>query len=167
MIPSERMDTIMEKRYYIAYGSNLNIPQMRMRCPGARIIGTSEIKDYQLLFKGSKTGSYLTIEPKESSSVPVVAWEVTAEDEAALDRYEGFPTFYYKAEMKLPIKGIRSGKVRIRNTFVYIMHEDRPLGLPSNYYLATCLQGYRSFGFDKKVLAQAYADSDRRNGYED
>lgn len=157
----------MEKRYYIAYGSNLNIPQMRMRCPGARIIGTSEIKDYQLLFKGSKTGSYLTIEPKEGSSVPVVAWEVTAEDEAALDRYEGFPTFYYKAEMKLPIKGIRSGKVRTRNTFVYIMHEDRPLGLPSNYYLATCLQGYRSFGFDKKMLAQAYTDSDRRDGYED
>ena len=25
------------KRYYIAYGSNLNIPQMRMRCPGARV----------------------------------------------------------------------------------------------------------------------------------
>lgn len=167
MTPSERTDTIMEKRYYIAYGSNLNIPQMRMRCPGARIIGTSEIKDYQLLFKGSKTGSYLTIEPKEGSSVPVAAWEVTAEDEAALDRYEGFPAFYYKKEMELPIKGIKSGKVRIRNTFVYIMHEDRPLGLPSNYYLATCLQGYRSFGFDKKVLAQAYADSDRRNGYED
>ena len=25
----------MEKRYYIAYGSNLNIRQMRMRCPSA------------------------------------------------------------------------------------------------------------------------------------
>ncbi|MDO4306960.1 MAG: gamma-glutamylcyclotransferase family protein [Eubacteriales bacterium] len=157
----------MEKRYYIAYGSNLNISQMRMRCPGARIIGTSEIKDYQLLFKGSKTGSYLTIEPKEGSSVPVAVWSVTAEDEAALDRYEGFPAFYYKKEMELPIKGIKSGKVRIRNTFVYIMHEDRPLGLPSNYYLAICLQGYRSFGFDKKVLAQAYADSDRRDDHED
>ena len=54
----------MEKRYYIAYGSNLNIAQMRVRCPQARIIGTSEIKDYELLFKGSQTGSYLTIEKK-------------------------------------------------------------------------------------------------------
>ena len=43
----------MAKRYYIAYGSNLNIPQMRWRCPSARIIGTSEIPDYRLLFKGS------------------------------------------------------------------------------------------------------------------
>ena len=126
----------MKKRYYIAYGSNLNIRQMRMRCPSARIIGTSEIPDYELLFKGSKTGSY--------------------EDELALDRYEGFPTFYYKKELMLPIKGIRSGKIRQRNTFVYIMHEDRPFGVPSNFYMQTCLSGYKSFGFDPKFLYEAY-----------
>ena len=146
----------MKKRYYIAYGSNLNIRQMRMRCPSARIIGTSEIPDYELLFKGSKTGSYLTIEPKKGSRVPVAAWEVSAEDEQALDRYEGFPTFYYKKEMLLPIKGIRSGKIRRRNTFVYIMHEDRVLGVPSNFYMQTCLSGYKSFGFDPKFLHEAY-----------
>ena len=146
----------MKKRYYIAYGSNLNIRQMRMRCPSARIIGTSEIPDYELLFKGSKTGSYLTIEPKKGSRVPVAAWEVSAEDEQTLDRYEGFPTFYYKKEMLLPIKGIRSGKIRRRNTFVYIMHEDRVLGVPSNFYMQTCLSGYKSFGFDPKFLYEAY-----------
>ena len=144
------------KRYYIAYGSNLNIRQMRMRCPSARIIGTSEIPDYELLFKGSKTGSYLTIEPKKGSRVPVAAWEVSIEDEQALDRYEGFPTFYYKQEMLLPIKGIRSGKIRRRNTFVYIMHEDRVLGVPSNFYMQTCLSGYKSFGFDPIFLYEAY-----------
>ena len=104
----------MEKRYYIAYGSNLNIAQMRVRCPQARIIGTSEIKDYELLFKGSQTGSYLTIEKKVGGSVPVAVWATTAADEAALDRYEGFPTFYYKAEMELSVKGIRTGKIRNR-----------------------------------------------------
>lgn len=142
----------MKKRYYIAYGSNLNIRQMRMRCPSARIIGTSEIPDYELLFKGSKTGSYLTIEPKKGSRVPVAAWEISAEDELALDRYEGFPTFYYKKEMFLPIKGIRSSKIRMRTTFVYIMHEDRLLGMPSNFYMQTCLSGYKSFGFDPRGL---------------
>ncbi len=101
----------MKKRYYLAYGSNLNIRQMRMRCPSARIIGTAEIPDYELLFKGSQTGAYLTIEPKVGASVPVAVWSVTDEDEAALDRYEGFPTFYYKKEMQLPIKGIKSGVV--------------------------------------------------------
>src|SRR5574344_261705 len=94
----------MEKRYYIAYGSNLNIRQMRMRCPSARIIGTSKIQDYALLFKSSRTGSYLTIEPKDGNSVPVAIWSVTKEDEDAIDRDEGFPPFYYKKEMELPIK---------------------------------------------------------------
>lgn len=156
----------MKKRYYIAYGSNLNIRQMRMRCPSARIIGTSEIPDYELLFKGSQTGSYLTIEPKAGAKVPVAAWSVTAEDEAALDRYEGFPAFYYKAEMKLPIRGIKSGKVRVRDAFVYIMHEGRPLGIPSEYYVRTCIEGYRSFGFDEKILSDAITNS-RRNCHED
>lgn len=160
------MDTIMKKRYYIAYGSNLNIRQMRMRCPSARIIGTAEIPDYELRFKGSQTGSYLTIEPKAGAKVPVAVWSVTAEDEAALDRYEGFPTFYYKAEMKLPVTGIKSGTVQMRDTFVYIMHEDRQLGMPSDLYVRTCLEGYRSFGFDENLLYYAFENS-RRNSHED
>lgn len=156
----------MSKRYYIAYGNNLNIPQMRMRCPGARIIGTSVIEDYQLLFKGSKTGSYLTIEPMEGAKVPVVIWEVTETDEKALDRYEGYPNFYYKKEMTLDIKGIRTGKVRRRDAFVYIMHEERELGIPSWYYVNTCLDGYRAFGFDEKYLFDAIRIS-RRDTHED
>jgi hypothetical protein len=156
----------MSKRYYIAYGSNLNIPQMRMRCPGARIIGTSVIEDYQLLFKGSKTGSYLTIEPMEGAEVPVVIWEVTETDEKALDRYEGYPNFYYKKEMTLDIKGIRTGKVRRRDAFVYIMHEERELGIPSWYYVNTCLDGYRAFGFDEKYLFDAIRIS-RRDTHEE
>lgn len=149
----------MKRKYYIAYGSNLNLIQMKMRCPEAKIIGTSMIENYQLLFKGSKTGSYLTIESQESSSVPVAVWSVTEADEKALDRYEGFPTFYYKKEMILPIKSIQSGKTRNRKVFVYIMHENRVLGIPSEYYVETCVQGYRSFGFDENLLKKAYAIS--------
>ena len=156
----------MSKRYYLAYGSNLNISQMRMRCPGARIIGTSVIEDYQLLFKGSKTGSYLTIEPKDGAEVPVVIWEVTESDEKALDRYEGYPNFYYKKEMNLDITGIKTKKVRRRDAFVYIMHEERELGIPSWYYVNTCLDGYRAFGFDEKYLFDAIRIS-RRDTHED
>ncbi len=146
----------MGKRFYIAYGSNLNVRQMRMRCPGARITGTSEIEDYRLLFKGSKTGSYLTIEPEAGASVPVAVWEVTASDEHELDRYEGYPSFYYKKELVLPVKGIKSGKVRRRTAFVYIMHEERPFGVPSRSYMGTCAEGYRDFGFDVNTLLEAY-----------
>ena len=152
----------MEKRYYIAYGSNLNVQQMCWRCPDARIIGTSELKDYRLMFKGSKTGSYLTVEPEQGCTVPVAAWAVTEQDELALDRYEGFPSFYYKKEMMLDIKGIRTGKIRRRRVFVYIMHEDRPYGIPTSSYMSTCGQGYQFFGFPVDKLMEAYQYSKER-----
>ncbi len=149
----------MPKRYYIAYGSNLNILQMRWRCPSARIIGTSELVDWRLLFKGSKTGAYLTIEQEPGYRVPVAVWEVSPADEAALDRYEGFPNFYYKREMDLDIVGIKSKKVRRRRVFVYIMHEERQIEIPGNDYMRVCLEGYKDFGFDIAPLLEAYDHS--------
>ncbi len=156
----------MEKRYYIAYGSNLNIGQMRMRCPEARIIGTSVIEGYELLFKGSMTGAYLTIEKKDGDRVPVAVWEVTTDDEKVLDRYEGYPRFYYKTEMTLPVKGIRSGRTRSRRCFVYIMHEDRQIGVPSYSYVDTCLEGYDSFGFDEHYLDEALTKAEEEVRHE-
>ena len=74
----------MAKRKYIAYGSNLSIQQMSWRCPDAKILGTGELKDWRLLFKGSKSGSYLTIEKCEGFTVPFAVWEVSSSDEVAL-----------------------------------------------------------------------------------
>ena len=62
----------MKEKYYLAYGSNLSIAQMVQRCPYAVYVGKATIPNYQLLFKGSQSGSYLTIEKKEGSSVPVL-----------------------------------------------------------------------------------------------
>ena len=123
--------------------------------PTAKIIGTAEIKDYELLFKGSKTGSYLTIEPKKGATVPVAVWEVKQGDEANLDIYEGAPRFYYKKDMQIKCRYRKSGKTRTISAFVYIMHEDRQLGVPSAYYVNTCLNGYDSFGFDSELIYKA------------
>lgn len=150
---------MMKKRYYIAYGSNLNVNQMKRRCPSAQIVGTSKIQNYELLFKGSKTGYYLTIEPQKGESVPVAVWETTPEDETALDCYEGFPIFYYKAEMLLPIKEIQTENVKKRKGYIYIMQEDRPRGFPSKQYIDTCMEGYFDFGFDVEILKRAIEKS--------
>ena len=152
------------KKYYLAYGSNLNVRQMAWRCPTAKAVGTAIIKDYELLFKGSKTGAYLTIEPKVGAEVPVAVWSVEPSDALNLDRYEGYPAFYYKTELELPVRYF-SGKTVLRKAFVYIMHEERPLGLPIVSYVRTCLDGYRNFGFDESVLLAALENS-RRGCYE-
>ena len=157
----------MEKRYYIAYGSNLNVRQMHLRCPSATVLGTANLRGWELLFKGSKTGSYLTIEPCEKGTVPVAIWEVTEQDEKALDRYEGYPSFYYKKEIRVQYRGIRTGRRRTVNAFVYIMHEDRPIGVPSVTYMQTCLRGYDDFGFNRLILMDAYLKCGEECGYED
>ena len=146
-------------RYYLAYGSNLNLEQMQYRCPGATLLGTATIDDYELLFKGSKTGAYLTIEKRRGYAVPVAVWAVTPADEAALDRYEGFPAFYYKRAFRLPYRGIKTGKTRMINAFAYIMDERRKIAIPRNYYMETCLAGYDAFGFDRELLYMAYENS--------
>ncbi len=53
----------MTGRRYIAYGSNLNRAQMALRCPDAKVVGTGEIKDYELLFRGNRYGAVATVEP--------------------------------------------------------------------------------------------------------
>lgn len=145
----------MKERLYLAYGSNLNRAQMRLRCPGARVIGTAILKDWRLVFKGSKTGSYLSIEPAEGFRVPAAVWRVTESDEDALDVYEGFPTFYYKEALTVPVRGIRGGRERQRQVFAYIMQEDRPFGIPTARYLRICAEGYRGFGFNLDLLWEA------------
>lgn len=150
------------KGIYVAYGSNLNKEQMEWRCPGARVVGTGFLEDYELLFKGSKTGAYCTVERKPGAKVPVAFWETTAEDEENLDRYEGCPTFYYKQRHEFKVRDKKTGKVSTRDGYIYIMHEDRPLGIPSRAYMHTCLQGYRDFGFDPEVLLKALAETKER-----
>lgn len=138
-----------ETKYYLAYGSNLNIFQMKTRCPKSKVVGVSEIKDYQLLFKGSAKCSYLTIEKCEGETVPVGVWEVTPEDIASLDIYEGYPTFYYKTDMDIELDG------KIVKAFVYIMHESNKLGMPTKRYMQVCTEGYEDFGFDAEKLKTA------------
>ena len=140
---------------YIAYGSNLNLPQMAFRCPTAKVVGASEIKDYELLFRGSRSGAVATVEPLAGSSVPVLLWKIQSQDELALDRYEGYPHFYRKELCPVELDGKPLGAM------VYVMNEGRPLGAPSDYYLNTIYEGYQSAGFDTEFLEQAVEKSIR------
>ena len=145
----------MERIYYLAYGSNLNIRQMQNRCPDATIVGTAVLNDYQLMFKGSKTGSYLTVEPSAGDSVPLGVWEVSKRDLARLDAYEGHPTFYYRKQVNIALTDKEGSKRRI-TAIIYIIHEERKLGIPTRYYLETCFEGYDDFGFNKDALIDAF-----------
>ena len=141
------------KKLYLAYGSNLNLVQMAHRCPAARPVGKVGLNDYQLLFRGGRGGSVATVEPLKGKLVPCLLWEITPTDEAALDRYEGYPYLYRKETIK--VKFIKD-EVEV---MIYIMNEGHRLNSPSLYYYSIILDGYKSAGFDTNVLKQAVEDS--------
>ena len=140
-------------KLYIAYGSNLNRAQMADRCPTAKVLGSSVMEDWRLLFRGEHEGAVATVEPFQGCSVPVLVWEITPADEAALNRYEGWPFFYRKETVKVQLNG------KTVTAMVYIMNEGRPLGQPNCYYYSVILAGYKDAGFDVEILRQATIDS--------
>lgn len=136
-------------KLYIAYGSNLNLPQMAFRCPTAKVVGTSELKGYELLFRGGRRGAVATVEPKEGSSVPILLWEIYGMDEVSLDRYEGYPHFYEKQMMDVELNG------KTVSAMVYVMTPGHEFGIPSDYYANVIWEGYESAGFDTQFLEDA------------
>ncbi len=82
-----------EKTLYFAYGSNLNLDQMARRCPDAEPVGRVRLDGYRLAFRRTG-GGYLTILPDKGNHVDGLLWKVSAQDEQALNHYEGFPHFY-------------------------------------------------------------------------
>src|SRR5512135_1695151 len=82
-------------KVYGAYGSNMNVQQMSLRCPQARVIGTGLLENYRLTFRGCGRG-VANVERKRGRTVPIVLWDITKDDEQALDLYEGFPRLYVK-----------------------------------------------------------------------
>ena len=145
-------------KLYIAYGSNLNMQQMRSRCPGSVFVGTGVVENYELQFKGSRYGAHATIAPRVGASVPVGIWKIQQRDENRLDLYEGYHKdgYCYYDKEQIPVK-MENGRM-IRG-MVYIMDRMRDFGTPTPGYYETVRKGYRDCGFDTAVLDQAVQES--------
>lgn len=116
-----------KKQLYIAYGSNINLEQMAYRCPHSKVVGTSEIKNFELEFRG-----VATIVPKENASVPVLIWELDERDLPVLNKYEGYPSFYRQEKMLFEMNG------KSYEGMAYLMNR-RTISPPSPQYYNTIL----------------------------
>ena len=143
-------------KLYAAYGSNLNHAQMRERCPEAKYLGSAMLKDQNLIFCGQPDHSFATIETMEGKEVPIGLWEISARDERALDRYEGYPHFYHKTVLPATLDGEEV------HAMVYIMDLAMPAGLPSVMYYDIVEKGYRDCGLNTAYLQAALKTSMER-----
>lgn len=143
----------MSKNLYAAYAGDLCLSQMTYYCPTAQPIAKSWLHDFKLVFKGSPKHAHATVIPAEGKAVPVIIWEISDQDEAALDKSNFVEYGYYtKEHMTLEVAG------EMREVLIYIM---RPYdyGMPSKSYLDLLTRGYLDFNFPTTVLEEALADS--------
>lgn len=136
-----------KKQLYIAYGSNINLEQMAYRCPHSKVVGTAEIKDYELEFRG-----VATIVPNKGARVPVLIWELDERDLPTLNKYEGYPSFYRQEKMAFEMDG------KTYEGMAYLMNRGT-ISPPSQLYYNTILQGYRENGLDESYLITALENS--------
>lgn len=152
-------------KYYLAYGSNLSLGQMAVRCPDALPVGTAMLYGYRLAFRGSRSGAYLTIIPDKEAYTPVGVWRISDRDERELDFYEGYPRFYDKICVQTKLEPLSGGRTKKIEAIVYLMPLTARPGVPSYIYWETCVEGYTRFNLDKRHLGEALkeAENGRQN----
>ena len=89
---------------------------MAHRTPDAKIVGTAVLQGWQLFFR-----QYATIRENIDYETPVLVWDISEQDEKNLDRYEGFPDFYFKKELSVKVTPLDGGRVKKLRAMVYIM----------------------------------------------
>lgn len=90
--------------------------------------------------------------------MPVLIWEISPSDEKNLDRYEGYPNFYYKKDLTLTVQMTGTDASQELTAMVYIMDERRQLASPTGYYYKVLADGYEDFRVCKAILEQALVD---------
>ena len=128
---------------YFAYGSNLNLFQMKRRCKASVFLKKYELKGYKLNFRSKYRAA--DIEKSKNSIVPGALFEISKSDEKKLDVYEDYPILYKKLYFTYYNKTVMT----------YIMVHKTEFRYPTERYLNVVKQGYKDCKLDNKFLIKA------------
>ena len=125
---------------YFAYGSNLNLFQMKRRCKDSVFIKKYELKGYRLNFRSKYRAA--DIEKSKNSIVPGALFEISKSDEKKLDVYEDYPILYKKLYFTYYNKTVMT----------YIMVNKTEFRYPTERYLNVVKRGYKDCKLETKYL---------------
>lgn len=135
--------TLSRMVLYAAYGSSLHPRQMLQWAPHSPVVGPGWLEDWRLTFGGEDLGwdgSLATVVEDPGHRVFVMLYEVPAEDERNLDRWEGSDLELHR---KLRVM-IRTDKGR-EQAWLYVVDAYEG-GLPSARYLGMLVEAARAAG---------------------
>ena len=128
---------------YFAYGSNLNLFQMKRRCKDSVFLKKYELKGYRLNFRSKYRAA--DIEKSKNSLVQGALFEISKSDEKKLDVYEDYPILYKKLYFTYYNKTVMT----------YIMVNKTEFRYPTEKYLNVVKRGYKDCKLDTKYLKVA------------
>lgn len=134
---------------YFAYGSNMDVEQLKERIGNSfDILGPAVLKDYVLKFNkiSVRRGGCANIEPAKGEEVWGILFKLNEEQIKKLDVYEGAPTHYRRVNVK-----VQTEKGEELEAVTYVACEEfKREGLrPSEDYLKHLLSA-------KEMLPESY-----------
>jgi len=146
---------------YAAYGSNMDPEQMLERCPHSPAAGTGWLSGWRLSFGGEDMGwdgALAMVVPDEDSQTFVALYDVSPQDMATLDYWEGADTGIYN-KVRLRISTL-DGDVL---AWVYVL-DGYEGGLPSARYLGLIAEAAQQAGAPDEYVDELRARSCRSLG---
>ena len=130
---------------YFAYGSNMNLDQMAVRCPGGRMLGLVRKRDWRYLINQR---GYVTAQEDPDAETLGCLWELTEEHWAVLDRYEGVAGGFYR---RVDCEVLSIDSEEPVQSIAYRAANETP-GTPSATYADVVIDGARQIGLPKDYL---------------
>ena len=128
---------------YFAYGSNLNLFQMKRRCKDSIFLKKYQLNGYKLNFRSKYRAA--DIEKKNNSVVQGALFKISKTDEKKLDLYEDYPILYKKMYFFYYDKKVMTYIMPIKSSFKY----------PTERYLNVIKRGYKDCGLNNSFLFKA------------
>lgn len=126
--------------YYFAYASNLNMKQMKERCPDSKPLYTATLPNYKLVFMGWSRewrGAKAGIKLSRGEKVRGAVYDVSEQCMQKLDKFESS-----YSRLKVTVFNEDGDPVE---AVTYIKSGQIDEGKPSKEYLAVIQQGYRDW----------------------
>ena len=132
---------------YFAYGSNMDIDQMELRCPGAHFIGEATLENFDFALD---LAGYATVVPSKDKNTTGILWFISRNDMRKLDSYEGVDFKCYRREY---MSVILDGKEV--SSLVYVSEREPYDGtLYRDDYLDNIIDNAMRYEFDPEYVAR-------------
>ena len=134
--------------FYFAYGSNMNLEQMKERCPRSNFIGKASLKGYKFAYSGySHTwgGATANIIESKGEIVRGGLFKIDKECLRKLDECEGYNSKAYDRAL-LEVQH-ENGRI-YEETYVYLRHRT-----PTDKYRQRVVQGAKDCGLPLSLIS--------------